>query len=301
MLILAVPYLLLAMLLAAAVLLVCRRKWTALFLAVSALVLNSSFHVFALHPRHGKEGKYKVLTLNVHSGSPDFNADSTAAFILAEDPDLICLSEHIYSRSWNLHAKLRSAGYHCDWNWNEMGYYSKYPISPVREIRRRPDFRDETYICRVAVDGDSLDLCFCHLATNNRKAETFQTFQLDSIHTWKGLFSYISNIPAASRQRGEQASCLCGQTADIPTIVLGDMNDIYGSAALKAFRQNGLRDTWWRRGFGYGATIRHPLPYRIDHILCNDAVQPRTVRRVKTGSLSDHDALVMTFDLTNCE
>lgn len=297
MLILAVPYLLLALLLAALVLFIFRKDKPAWGLLVLVFVANWYFHVFALHIFHGREGRYKVLTLNVHSCSPDFNADSTAAFILAQNPDLICLSEHIYGKSWDLHAKLRAAGYHSDWNWNEMGYYSKFPIGQIREIRRRPDFRDEVYQGRIYLDGDSLDLCFCHLATNNRKAETFQAYQLDSIHSWKGFWAYLENISACGRQRGEQSTMLCTEISDMPTIVLGDMNDIYGSAALRAFNRRGEYDAWWRCGFGYGATISHPLPYRIDHILYNHAVLPRTVRRVKTGGLSDHDALVMTFDL----
>ncbi|MCQ2119843.1 MAG: hypothetical protein MJY84_07960 [Bacteroidales bacterium] len=50
-------------------------------------------------------------------------------------------------------------------------------------------------------------------------------------------------------------------------------------------------------GFGYGSTIHHPLSFRIDHILYSDRLRLRSVGRVKACGLSDHDALVASFDL----
>lgn len=50
-------------------------------------------------------------------------------------------------------------------------------------------------------------------------------------------------------------------------------------------------------GFGYGSTIHHPLSFRIDHILYSDRLRLRSVGRVKARGLSDHDALVASFDL----
>ena len=50
-------------------------------------------------------------------------------------------------------------------------------------------------------------------------------------------------------------------------------------------------------GFGYGATIHHPLPYRIDHILYGAGLKLKGIKKRDTRDISDHDALVAVFDL----
>lgn len=48
-------------------------------------------------------------------------------------------------------------------------------------------------------------------------------------------------------------------------------------------------------GLGYGATIHYPLPYRIDHIMYNDRLRLKSIRKIDAKGLSDHDALVAEF------
>ncbi len=48
-------------------------------------------------------------------------------------------------------------------------------------------------------------------------------------------------------------------------------------------------------GNGYGATFHHPLPYRIDHIFYNEGLKLKSIRKVDSQGLSDHDALVAEF------
>lgn len=57
---------------------------------------------------------------------------------------------------------------------------------------------------------------------------------------------------------------------DCNSVVMGGMNDISGSSCLRTLADVGFEDAWWNGGFGYGATIHKPLPYRIDHIFYND-------------------------------
>ena len=62
-------------------------------------------------------------------------------------------------------------------------------------------------------------------------------------------------------------------------IVMGDMNDICGSTCLNKFKDSALKDAWSVGGLGYGATIHRPLPYRIDHILFNDKLMLRGIKK----------------------
>ena len=56
---------------------------------------------------------------------------------------------------------------------------------------------------------------------------------------------------------------------------------------------------WQEGGFGYGATIHYPLPYRIDHILYNEGLVLKGVKVIDTSDISDHNALVAVFDFSN--
>ena len=59
------------------------------------------------------------------------------------------------------------------------------------------------------------------------------------------------------------------QKTERPIIVKGDFNDVGGLSVIKMIERSGLKDVWWQGCAGYGATIRSPLPYRIDYIFYN--------------------------------
>ncbi len=75
------------------------------------------------------------------------------------------------------------------------------------------------------------------------------------------------------------------------------MNDVCGAPSMRKFKLAGFKDAWSVGGFGYGATIHHLLPYRIDHILYNDGLRLKGIKRIKSRALSDHDALVAVFEV----
>ena len=91
-----------------------------------------------------------------------------------------------------------------------------------------------------------------------------------------------------------------GQIIDIYGCHLASNNysasqDVGGSPALRAFKAAGFQDAWWKGGMGYGATIQYLLPYRIDHIMYNDKLTLKSIRKIDAKGLSDHDALVAEF------
>ena len=78
---------------------------------------------------------------------------------------------------------------------------------------------------------------------------------------------------------------------------MGDFNDVCGSPTLNVMKEAGFKDAWWEAGFGYGATIHNPLPYRIDHILYNDMLKLKSIKKIDADKLSDHDALIGWFEV----
>lgn len=79
-------------------------------------------------------------------------------------------------------------------------------------------------------------------------------------------------------------------------VILGDMNDICGSYTLRKIESIGLKDAWWRKGFGIGCTrdVRF-LHFRLDHILVGKMFKVKNVYIPETGTLSDHRPLVVTI------
>lgn len=77
------------------------------------------------------------------------------------------------------------------------------------------------------------------------------------------------------------------------------MNDVSGSPAMNALRKAGFKDAWWKGGFGYGATIHDPLPFRIDHVLYNDGLRLKAIKKISSNGWSDHDALYAVFEVKN--
>lgn len=286
------PYLLLTLLLFAVGTFAFKKwKWGIAFL-VAAIVVNAVFHCFALHPFKHREGGLKVMCLNIHAADDLETASSIMDLVAAHDPDVFCALELWKGPSNEIDTLLQNRlGYTRDWIRDGIGCYSKYPICNSKNIEPMP-------LVSVACGSDTLNLVLCHLASNNFIAETMHQAPIDSVHSSTEFRAYLKNISAASRQRHSQAEELC-QSLDFnhPTLVLGDMNDLWGSGALRTFQKAGLNDAWWHAGFGYGSTIHHPLPFRIDHILYSPHLKVRTVKSVKTHGLSDHDAVVATFEI----
>lgn len=79
---------------------------------------------------------------------------------------------------------------------------------------------------------------------------------------------------------------------------MGDLNDVCGSKAVRNLEDAGLKDAWKNGGFGYGATIHKPFPYRIDHIMYSDKLRLLNIRVIDSEDQSDHDALYTEFEIT---
>jgi len=122
------------------------------------------------------------------------------------------------------------------------------------------------YKSSVKMDGDTIVLYGCHFASNNYTADR-QYITPDSINSRSDFETYIKNIELASNQRVREAKILAEDLSfDYNILVMGDFNDVSGSPALQTLESAGLKDAWWEGGFGYGATIHRPLPYRVQEV-----------------------------------
>ena len=108
---------------------------------------------------------------------------------------------------------------------------------------------------------------------------------------------YFKDVNHAYSKRIKEAGEIAREVSQLekPVIVLGDMNDVGGSKTIRQIESVGLKDAWWEGGFGYGATIHKPLPYRIDHILYSKQLKLNRVKVISSEGLSDHDAIFAEF------
>ena len=114
------------------------------------------------------------------------------------------------------------------------------------------------------------------------------------------MVRYCRNFKGATHLRELEAESIVNDIGGKKKIVvMGDFNDVCGSGVLNIFHTAKLEDAWSNGGFGYGATIHLPLPYRIDHVLYGEDLKLKGIKIIETGQYSDHDALVATFDLLN--
>lgn len=215
--------------------------------------------------------------------------------IRQEAPDIIYLAEDYWGIYMQVDSALKFNYPYSSFSRNTQHYfYSKYPILSCTPVEQ--DSERYASIEKVIIDykGDNLVLYGCHLSSNN--------YQKGHIDVREGRSSnrfveYFKAIPYASDLRKMEAIDIVIDMSDVTCIVMGDMNDVGGSPCMQMFANAGLRDAWWEGGFGYGATIHKPLPYRIDHIMYSDGLHLKSIKKVDANGLSDHDALVADFEI----
>ena len=232
-----------------------------------------------------------LLTYNVHSESEDFEryASDIANGILAKSPDFIFLTE--YDRLANdtirnrlskhysyIVERFRKGAYEGD------SFYSKWEIDSVIKLAF-PWYYSSAYRVQIHKITDTLAIYCCHLSSNNMKLNEGR---------W-------ASLQEGRRLRNMEADTLVAvlQKERYPAIVMGDMNDVSTSPAVKKIRSAGMNDAWWDGGLGYGSTYYESwLRLRIDHILYNaQRLKLKCVDVIGEKEWSDHRAIVAGFDL----
>lgn len=301
---LSIPWLLLA-LVTSTIVLIFKRKWkAACLIMISILLLNFWYECIPLRfistENEEKGQTIRAMSFNINGSSEDIltRLPEIIDFVTNNKPDVIFIAEYpelYYNKTDTLLKKYFR--YSTQRDGSGHYFFSKYPISDQQWFSKGEE-KLGVYRCTVYVDNDSIMLYGCHFASNNY-TESKKYVTPDSIRDSEDVMTYYRNIHLAYKQREHESLLIVDDIKDknVPVVVMGDFNDVGGSAAVKALEGTGLKDAWWEGGFGYGATIHKPLPYRIDHIMYSSGIELRKIDVISSEGLSDHDALYAEFGL----
>ena len=255
-----------------------------------------------LERQYGTHLRFMSFNINASEERSKKDVEEMADFIIAQDVQVLFVAEDIGRNSIILDSLLSSEFPYSTYRQRDLYgghyFYSKYPLGTVEHIEIESNRFSYCYHCKMAYGNDSINLYGVHMASNNYKG-TEASIRPEDIDGITSFSNYLDNIEAASRQRCEEATAVRDISIKTggPTIIMGDFNDVSGSKPLNILEDAGFKDAWWEGGFGYGATIHHPLPFRIDHIMYNDRFDLKGVQVIDSQGLSDHNAILAEFDL----
>ncbi len=275
-----------------------------LLLAALLVACNHYFKLYAFNPYSVcMTRSLRVMTWNVHNSDPGFKQrqKAVAAEILKQDADVVLINEFYLKGSVELDSIVRGAYPFV----SEVGanygcgdiLYSRYPIQNSERVERY-GFPTLIYEFKLLLNNQTIRLIGCHLISSNNfsKGHRYTVQQVGDITT---LPDYYAVYKKGQERRTQEAELIREYllAEDLPTIVLGDMNDFSGTSPLNTLERTGLKDAWWERGKGFGVTFREGwMRFRLDHILYDSHWNPISIRVVQSD-LSDHLPLVGEFEL----
>ena len=283
-----------------------KKKYIVSFcLVVGCLFLNYYAKAFALNffvSSDSSNSGFEVLAFNINGSEIDDDNEIEKLFdlIVRQKADVIFLAEDFEPVGGKLNKLLKShypfSSYEQKFDCGGHYFYSKYPLGKVDHINIESNRFSFCFHCKMAYGQDSINIFGCHLASNNYKLQT-PSIRPENIKGISSFGEYLKNIESATKQRMEEVVGITKHPDfNKMSIVLGDFNDVSGSKPLSALENAGLKDAWWEKGLGYGATVSHPLPFRIDHIMFREGLKLKSIRKIDSQGLSDHDALLATFE-----
>lgn len=306
MLALTVPWALLLLLFLEVVFLI-RKKWVVALLTILVLILiNNQFECFPIRfyktNLSDKEITFKVACFNIEgsTGSRKEKAQNVRNFLQESLPDIVFITEYDERKPNRLDSLLSEiyafSTYSGQFLFNY--FYGNRPFHNFRRLKDAEGIGVGVYACYIIFNKDTIDLYGCHLASNNYNTEN-KRFSYENIDNENDLEIYLKNMSTASERRKEEAVALVKELrkSHHQAIILGDLNDVCGSPAIRELENYGLIDGWWEDGVGYGATIHKPIPYRIDHIMHTKGLKFEYIKVLDSKGISDHDALYAAFSI----
>lgn len=267
-----------------------------------------------------RQEEIKLMSFNIHSGGQSFadKADDYFKLIDSESPDFVHLTEYFRKRDKTLDSLLKERYPYAvsSYGTRKSGerFYSKWKIDTIRQIKidtllpkvrqfiaEFPDVKKRLkyqWIYRVQISRQSKSIAIycCHLQSNNYREECDSIEYLNS----NKITSYsriLNAIKTGYKVRELEADAIYETVCheELPFVVMGDMNDLSGSYAIRKIQSAALSDAWWQAGIGYGATFHdYGMRWRLDHVLYNKKLRLCDIKNVDTD-LSDHNPLISSF------
>ena len=286
----------------------CRKRTKFILLSILIIIcwiFNLQYKWISFHPfKGGGKADFRVLTWNIHNSGKDFDArqPGITQLILDEDADIVLLNEFCLRKSPVMDSTLRLRYPYVVDNWAKPFsgdiFYSKYPIKRFRRINN-DTLWPLAYEFRLEINERDIRIVGCHLlSTNNLSKQRY------TLKKWKDLSTlptYYNIYKEGKAMRTAETELIMSriQKDTLPTLIMGDMNDMSGMAPLNRIEKNGFQDAWWKGGTGCGITfVEGWMRFRLDHIMYNSSFTLIDINVIDTP-LSDHRPLIGSFKLNS--
>ena len=257
-------------------------------------------------PENVPDDAIRIISMNL--GTAKNKAKNPAVeFFIDQNADILCLQEVCWRKNWidDLRVKeqfpyIRYIDRKC-----KMFCLSKYPIVRAEEIAYNGGMNMSMAVW-LEINNDTLLLVNNHFQSygiGKKLMEEYTNITKKSTSLTdreKGTKDVFSCLVEGNRKRGPQVDMVCRFLDEHPqrlTVVCGDFNETANGYAHYKLTKN-LHDAFTLAGNGFGFTYsRNKIHYRIDHILCSDAIEPFDCHIDKSCNLSDHFPIICDLKL----
>ena len=273
-------------------------------LLVLIFLFNKRYEIIALNfcKDNASDCDISVLTWNIKcsNGETSNKQRQIAEILLKQDVDVLLLNEIYIDSCLVIDSLLKQKYLYSE---EEQAHefcgdiiYSKYPLYNSGHIYIPVRGKSiQTIQATVITPSDSVQIYGCHLASNSKGG----TLTINGLQSLLNVNEFYNTYKDRQSFRCYQIEWLKKNLPESQKaiIVMGDLNDVCGTAPLDSLKNCGLIDSWWEGGFGYGTTYHEGwLRLRIDHICYNDKLKLRSVKVIDTD-LSDHNLLIAGFSI----
>ncbi len=317
---LAYEWLIMALILLAALALLTRR-WNmaaiaAVVLVLSAVPISHTVSLWQNKPEHPTERKITVLTYNTQMLARNNRTDKSKpltddmlSYIRRQNADIVLLQEFLVfarNKGYSLEEIKNNLGYpysyidYKKYSGNRkygMAVFSKYPLIDKKTIRYESK-SNQSDMCLALVGNDTLLIVNNHLESIKLTNDNFDFSQHSSEQLKEKTHTIVSKMLKAYTLRSQQAKVVRREIENSPykTIVCGDFNDTPVSFTYHALAR-GMKDAYLEaHPLSLGHSFYHGLlGIRIDYVLCSKSFFPTSANLDKVN-YSDHYPLKVTLE-----
>lgn len=264
-----------------------KTAWVPATAVLLSLLLFENYYRPVSESHDSEPDGIKVMSYNTHSfelftwGRDEFRANNMLDFILAEDPDILCMQEFSYEARRFLIKKFPYS-YITQRNQGKtiQAIFSKYPILSGAVIEF-PESRNSTIYADIGIENDTLRVYNVHL-------QSYRVEGLRFIVRDYGMW-FTNRLAEVSKMRRSQVAIIRNHMEQSPfsNLICGDFNAPPFTPTYRNMKAD-MQDTFAKHGSGLGTTFELlRIPYRIDYILA-DSTYSVLHHRTYDVPYSDH-------------